>query len=232
MWKCNSSSGKLSAHKPVLRSHKLTCMGRVPRESSALVSLAASWGAYPFISAQGWMWRISVFLCYGGTTLRPMKQGLYLLCKADPEHWQGEPPVLLRLRFVAIGIYSVYLYQAGALAPSIPAEVAPGLGHLLLPQLGPCDSPGCCDVSSAGPAERTELPWIVSVTDVPCWQALGHPASCGADTLPWRGNRGRHKFAMGQWGSGCKHQRTAPVNRPVILDMKLLAKPTAFNQFC
>lgn len=157
-----------------------------------------------------------------------MKQRLYLLREADSEPWQGEPLLLLQLWFVAIGSYRAHRYRAGALAPSVPVEVAPGLGHLPLPQLGPHDSPRCC----GAPAERAELPWTVSVTDVPCRQALGRTASCGADTLPWHADRDRHKSATRQWRSGCKHQRMAPVNGPVILYVKLLAKTTAFNQFC
>lgn len=121
------------------------------------------------------------------------------------------------------------LYQTGAPAPSIPPEVAPGLGHLALPQLGPCDSLTCCNLSRDSPVERAELPWTVSMAAGPCWQALGHLARGSTDTLPWHGNRGRHKSATGQWGGGCKHQRTTPMKGPIILYMKLLAKPNSFE---
>lgn len=94
-----------------------------------------------------------MFLSYGGETLKPIKERLCLLCKADTERRQDEPVSLLELQFVAISSYHVYLYQAGAPALSIPAEVTSGLGHLPLLQPGLCGSLRCCEVSRAGPMQ-------------------------------------------------------------------------------
>lgn len=91
------------------------------------------------------------FQCFSATVERPWGQGnrgyscfarLTLRSRASTRR-----APLTRSRFAAIGIRRVYPHQAAALAPSIPAEVAPGLDHLTLPQLGPCDSPGRRDGS-------------------------------------------------------------------------------------
>lgn len=168
------------------------------------------------------MWRISVFLCSGRATLIPVEQKLRLLCKADPEHWQGEPLLLLRLRFVAIGVCRAHRARQSS-GSKYPSR---GVSWPGPPAPAPAGALRHAEMLQRQPSGATWTP----VDSEPRWQALGHLASGSTDTLPWQGNRGRHKSATGQWSGGCKHQRTTPVNGPIILYMKLLAKPTALNQ--
>lgn len=116
------------------------------------------------------------------------------------------------------------LSAPGAPAQSLPAELAAGLGDVPLLQLGVLRV-------EAEQGQQSE-PFDSQHKRCPVRAAFGQPASCCADTLPWHDGTGRHKSAMGQRGSGCENQRTAPVEVPVILYMKLLDKTTAFIQLC
>lgn len=73
---------------------------------------------------------------------------IYLLCRADAEHWQSEPLLLLKLWFVAIGSYHVYLSVPGESSTSEspcrggswpgPPTPAPA-GALQLPKMLRCE---------------------------------------------------------------------------------------------
>lgn len=164
------------------------------------------------------MWRISVFLCCGG---EPRETELIFTLPDWSRCWQGEPLLLPEWWFVATRGYLACPHRELQLRASLQS-------WQLAWAICPCSSWGAVEAEQG----QQSKPFDSQHERCPAQAAFGQPASCCADTLPWHDGTGRHKSAMGQRGSGCENQRTAPVEVPVILYIKLLDKTTAFIQLC
>lgn len=217
MWKYNSSLRKISAHEPV-RSQDLTHVKC--RRSPQLLYRSPPAGALKFSSQH--RGKCEGFQFFFAMVGRPVKQSWYLLYQADPDADKASP---------------CYCPNDGLLPPVAISPVCTGSSS----SEPPCRAgswPERCAPAPAGvlrvEAEQGQQsePFDSQHKRCPVQAAFGQPASCCADTLPWHDGTGRHKSAKGQRGSGCENQRTAPVEVPVILYMKLLDKTTAFIQLC